>query len=334
MRPAATGSSSRRARRSGGRSSSARDRVRCAPVRRRGARAAATRRAVARENALPQGAPPCRCADATSVVLGVDTIVVARRRDLRQAARSGSRRARRCARCRARRTRCSAASRCASTAASPRPHAATRASPSASSTTSWSSGTCASGEWRDRAGGYAIQGRAARWSRDRRRLRQRRRPAGGALLDVDPICSARSTEPRQRISANIAVINCAAGAGHSRADATTVRYTRHARWVPPSAMAPRPHRGAPARRARPFTRLDDGFLQLPDRVRRPRHGRRSRHGQHARLRARARHRAVGAERRRDRLAHRRGARRRDRGQADARPHARARSRRSGRSRTA
>ena len=37
-----------------------------------------------------------------------------------------------------------------------------------------------------------------------------------------------------------------------------------------------------------------GTSQLPDRLRRPRHGRRPRHRQHARLRARARHRALRA----------------------------------------
>ena len=66
----------------------------------------------------------------------------------------------------------------------------------------------------------------------------------------------------------------------------------------------------------------NGLFLLPHRHGRPRHGRRSRDRQHARLRARARHRAVRALGGGDRLAHRRGARRRHRGQAHARPHAR------------
>ena len=69
-------------------------------------------------------------------------------------------------------------------------------------------------------------------------------------------------------------------------------------------------------------RLQNGLLQLPHRYGRPRHGRRSRHRQYARLRARARNRALRAVRGRDRLAHRRGACRRDRGEAHARPYTR------------
>ena len=67
--------------------------------------------------------------------------------------------------------------------------------------------------------------------------------------------------------------------------------------------------------------LTNEHLHLPDRLRRPRHGGRPRHREHARVRARPRHRAVRAERRGDRLAHRRSARGRHRGQADARAHA-------------
>ena len=73
-----------------------------------------------------------------------------------------------------------------------------------------------------------------------------------------------------------------------------------------------------------------GLVQVPHRLRRPRHGGRPRHREHARLRPRTRHRALGAVGRRDRPADGRGARGRRRGEAHARAHARARSPRSAR----
>ena len=130
-----------------------------------------------------------------------------------------------------------------------------------------------------------------------------------------------------------------------RRDRGRLPQRRRAPAVAPPEPAPRPASGHPdfqGFRGRAFGRLarraatltgaratararrvpPHGLLQLPHRLRWPRHGGRPRHRQHARLRARPRHRAVRAERGGDRLAHRRGPRGRHRGQAHARPHAR------------
>ena len=192
----------------------------------------------------------------------------------------------------------------------------------------------ATGEWEGRAGGYAIQGRGgALVERDRRRLPQRRRAAGRPLLRLADLLG---TGPRQRRPDAAA----AASAVRRLHAPPGPRFCRRF-CAPPGTIQgegegaplhwPRGRRAPQARRrgerGRPLTH---GLLQLPHRLRWPRHGGRPRHGEHARLRPWPRDRAVRAQRGRDRLAHRRGPRRRHRGQADARPHARARSRRSGR----
>jgi hypothetical protein len=178
-----------------------------------------------------------------------------------------------------------------------------------------SSGISRQREWRGRAGGYAIQGRARRWCGDRGRLR----------LNVVGL-------PWRRCSSSLPALLACPESGQ-RAQYFCSDFSPAAGWQLRRAAGRSLHwpAGTPVqrRRARRQRRrtvrarspsLNIWASSATDRFRRPRHGGRSRHGEHARLRARARHRAVGAERGRDRLAHRRGPRRRHRGQADARPH--------------
>ena len=136
----------------------------------------------------------------------------------------------------------------------------------------------ARGEWRERAGGYAIQGRgAALVHADRGRLPQRRRPARRRpLLDLLAGAARRS----QRSALQRRCPQCRAAAG------------RPLHWRPGRGPRGRDPSAASAPPARPSS--EHGLLQLPHRLRWPRHGGRPRHREHARLRARPRHRALRA----------------------------------------
>ena len=146
-------------------------------------------------------------------------------------------------------------------------------------------------------GGYAIQGRG-RGARggDRGRLLERRRAAGCGPPAACPGSAPPSLDFRPPWPG-------------------AARRLVHFREAPARMRA-----AAPALILTPTTA--NGLLLVPHRHGRPRHGGRPRDREHARLRARPRHRALRAVRRGDRLAHQRGPRGRDRGQADARPHAR------------
>ena len=290
-----------RARRSGGRSSSRRaSRSRSgSPASRRRPRGDPREVALenARRKALRGGAPG-------ELVLGADTRRRARRRHPRQAARRGAGGARSSRASPAARTRSSAAIALARGGESPRRSRSPRSTSARldRATVDW---YVEVGEWEGRAGGYAIQGRGAALVTGIR----------GDYLNVVGLPLARLLELHPDLHP-ATPISRGSGAGRS-VDCRRPRATPRASATVARAAVP-PH----------------GLLLVPHRLRRPRHGGRPRHRQHARLRARARHRAVRAVGGRDRLAHRRGPRRRDRGQAHARPHARARSPRSGRSRTA
>ena len=183
------------------------------------------------------------------------------------------------------------------------------------------------GEWRGRAGGYAIQGAGAALVRALEGDYENvvGLPLAG-LLDSAPSCSGRALGyPRDLLQTwkslqRRSSCRCAEAFARLRPGYAPDERRRGTRAPAATRRSPDPRRAHS---------LKYGHLQLSDRIRRPRHGGRPRHGQHARVRARTRHRAVRAERRGDRLAHRRSPRGRHRGQAHARAHARARSRRSG-----
>ena len=131
-----------------------------------------------------------------------------------------------------------------------------------------------------RAGGYAIQGRGAALVEriDGDYLNVVGLPVATLLALWPGLLDLRLARAAVRFAAHFAA------RGAEAAD-SPIHWPERGRRCPATRRADAAVRAAP---------LSHGLLQLPHRLRWPRHGGRPRHRQHARLRARARHRAVRA----------------------------------------